>query len=124
MIPLQGKVEIIRTDEELTVERELGVHYDDTGRPAPGEVVTFGVTCNVQPVEPEELMLQPEGDRAKEQYNLWTENKPGKTKLRLNDIVLRHGKKFQVQEANDWGSYVKARMVSLDVGVDRNPWQS
>jgi hypothetical protein len=124
MIKLQGKSQIITRDEVLTVQRKENLYYDDAGRPVAGDTVEFKVTCNVQPVAPDELLLQPEGDRAKEQFNLWIQNTTGKNKIRLNDIVVRNDRYYQTQEADDWGSYTKARIMAIDTGPDRNPWRS
>lgn len=119
MYRLQGKPRIIKTDEVLDVVRATALNYVD-GVIQNQDQYQFQVRCNVQPVNGRELLLVPEGDRFKEQYFVWAMNKfAGKPILHVNDRIVRQGVSFQVQQVEDWGSYVRARMMAIDVGPDR-----
>lgn len=119
MYSLQGTPRIIRNDELLSVVREGAIVYVD-GVPVKNEECKFQVRANVQPLGGKELLLVPEGDRFKEQYLVWAMNtNPPHAIVKVNDRILRLGDWFQVQQVENWGSYVKARMMSIDVGPHR-----
>lgn len=124
---LQGPSTIITGDETLAVIREgsvipTNVVYVD-GKPLKRDAINFDITCNVQPFNGRDLLLVPEGDRFKEQYWIFMnqEQKP----LLVNDRVIRiqagQAVNFQVQTAEDWGSYTRARIMRIDVGPDATP---
>lgn len=127
MWKLQGPSRIINYDECLWVFRNGLVDYVD-GKPVFPQPIEFKMTCNVQPMTGRDLMLVPEGDRYKEQYWVWMNqrDKP----LEINDRVQRRGLddnnketrvNFQVQEIQNWGSYTRARIMRIDVGPNKNP---
>lgn len=127
MIKLQGPSRIINYDETLCVERIGKVIYVD-GKPVQSEIIRFDLHGNVQPLNGRDLLLVPEGDRYKEQYWIWMNNtaKP----LEINDQVIRNSQDafhrpitsyYQVQEAQQWGSYTRARIMRIDVGPKASP---
>lgn len=119
MYKLQGKPRIIKTDEILEVVRESAVTWPE-GVPITHEEKVFTVRCNVQPVNGRDLLIVPEGDRFREQYYVWAMNPcPPMGVLNVNDRIQRLGVSFQVQQVENWGSYVKARMMAIDVGPNR-----
>lgn len=61
-----------------------------------------------------DLMLMAEGDRYRGFLMLWQPKIDGHQVLQTNDKVLREGIIYQVQSADDWGSYVEAKIVRLD----------
>lgn len=116
MIKLQGKPSIITQDEVLDVTRLEAIVYEN-GVPVTYDNKTFQIRCNVQPVDGRDLLLVPEGDRQKEQYYVWSLNPcQPKAVLQLNDQVVRQGITFQTQSVENWGSYVRARIMCNDVG--------
>lgn len=110
MIRLQGQSTIIAKDETVGLVRENCVEYVN-GKPVKKAVQSFDIRCNVQPLSGKELLLVPEGDRSKEQYNLWTQ-----AKVELNDRIQRCGVQFQVQTVEAWGSFYECRIMRIDVG--------
>lgn len=121
MIPLQGKSKIISKDEKLPVIRRGAIVYNEYGKPVPNTTEEFTIVCNVQPLNGKDLLLVAEGDRLKEQFWVWSDNFPGCKKPQPNDMVTRCGINFQVQSAEDWGSYTRSRIMRIDVGPDRTP---
>lgn len=121
MIKLQSlPSRIIRYDETLTVYREGSVVYKD-GKPDKWLVEPFTIACNVQPLSGRDLLMVPEGDRFKEQYWVWMQTPLPEKAVKINDRVLREDVNFQVQSAENWGSYVRARIMRIDVGPNRTP---
>lgn len=115
MIPLQGRSYIIDHDEELTFYRVTATDWVE-GLPTHNKELRFSMFCNVQPMNARDLLLVPEGDRHREQYWVWTENRHQNPRLETNDRVVRLGKNFQVQSVEPWGTYVRARLMLDDVG--------
>ncbi len=116
MIKLQGTPSIITQDEVLDVIRLTAIAYE-SGLPVSYDQKNFKIRCNVQPVDGKDLLLVPEGDRQKEQYYVWSLNPcPENGILQINDQVVRKGISFQTQSVENWGSYVKARIMCNDVG--------
>ena len=122
---LSGPSNIITGDETLDVVREgtsLGgnVNYVD-GKLVKTNPLKFCIICNVQPLTGKDLLLVPEGDRYTDQLWVWMNQQ--QTPLLTNDMVLRQGRTYQVQSAENWGSYTKARIMKVDVGpnVTGNP---
>lgn len=136
MIKLQGKSQIMTKDEELRVWREgtyipKNVVYVD-GKPIKRNGFGFRCRGNIQPINGRDLLLVPEGDRFKEQYIIFVPNtsivvdqgqeiQDAPTRLLINDRVMRLGVNYQVQEAEDWGSYTRARIMRIDVGPNATP---
>jgi len=132
MIKLFGSSQILKKDETLVVSRKGAVVYKD-GKPLNFNIHKFEIKANVQPLNGRQLEMVPEHDRFKEQYWLFLNNANFKTQNGLeyggpmtllpNDVVLRPDAnynqiKFQVQDVEQWGSYVKCRIVRIDVGPD------
>lgn len=115
MIPLFAQSQIMIRDEELKFYRVTSTTYTD-GLPVHNKELTFSMFCNVQPMNARDLLLVPEGDRHREQYTIFTENRNQEPRLQANDRVVRLGKNFQIQSVEAWGSYVKARIMLDDVG--------
>lgn len=120
MIELQEPGALLLHDETLACLREGVAPWGQTnyvdGKPVKRLPMLFQVDCNVQPLSSEELLLVPEGDRFKSQYNVFAVAAP--VALQVNDKVLRQGIVYQVQDANLWGAHVEARMMAVDVGPD------
>jgi hypothetical protein len=116
MIGLQGPSQIINNDERLEILRydTAEIRWVD-GLPVRGPETRLWVECNIQPLNARDLLIVPEGDRHKEQYNLWTQ-KCDPSRVLVNDTVIRDGKYFQVQGTENWGSYTKARIMLIDAG--------
>lgn len=112
MYKMKGKSSIITRDESLTIFRETNPAYED-GVAVNQPSTQLSVKCNVQPLSGRELQLVPEGDRFREQYWVWAYPE---TAIRTGDRIERKGKKFEVQSAESWGSYVRARMALIDAG--------
>lgn len=118
MYRMRGRSRLMTHDERLPVLREGNleagaVAYVD-GKPVKRAPVTFSVACTVQPMGGKDLLLVPEGDRDKEQFSVWTHD----LRMALNDKLLRLGKVYQVQSAENDGSYIKLRLMAVDVGAD------
>lgn len=119
MYQMRGTSRLLTQDERLPVVREglragEDVVYVD-GKPLKRAPQTFAIACHVQPLGGRDLLRVPEGDRFKEQFNVWsyaTEH------LTVNDRILRLGRVYNVESAEFWGRYVKARIMEVDVGPD------
>lgn len=122
---LEGPVELLDADETLSVIRQgdvvdTDVLYVDGVAVAAAAPTTFEITCTVQPMQGKDLLLVPEAFRQKESLWLWQEHYdqgPDTLRVTLNDIVVRLGRAYQVQTAEDWGSYTHAILVAVDVGT-------
>lgn len=131
MIKLLGSSQILKKDEEITLTREVVVHYVD-GKPVRPKKVEFFLIGNIQPLNGRDLQLVPEADRYKDQYWLFLNNhsfavrrglsvEDLPTCLLVNDIVSRLGVNYQVQTVEDWGSYSRARIMRVDTGPYETP---
>lgn len=109
MIKLQGKSQIM-TSDSLIVSRIGEVQYID-GKPVQKAIQEFELFGNVQPLNGRDLLLVPEGDRFKEQYFIFTS-----FQLLVNDRVIRCGVNYQTQTVENWGSFIRARIMRIDVG--------
>lgn len=120
MIKLQGRSQIMTSDEKL-VGRKIRIEYVD-GKPLRRPSPEYVITCNVQPLNGRELLLVPEGDRYKEQYNIFTESQ-----LEVDDEVIRYDQlkkcnaNFTIQAVEPWGTYYKARIMRIDTGPEATP---
>lgn len=105
-------------DERLKVFRAREVTYKE-GKPEKHFTFSFFAIGNVQPLIGKDLLLVPEGDRDKEQYEFFCLNcEPCEDTLQLSDRVVRGGVNFEVQSVEPWGSYCIARIMRIDVGPD------
>ena len=135
MIKLFGKSQILKADEVISVRRLLSVTYPSSGpnagKPVQQAPQNFTVRGNVQPLTGRDLLMVPEHDRYREQYWLWVENTKYAVQsglndesvpiLKTNDIVIRLGVNFQIQEVQDWGTYIRGHMMRVDVGPYATP---
>ena len=113
MIELEGQIDLIDYDEILTARRDNEIYWVD-GKPIKSGAVKIQFRCNVQPLGGRELLMVPENDRYREQYNFWAWG----MMVKDNDIIERCGKDFQVQNLENWGSYQKGRMMLIDTGKE------
>lgn len=118
MIKLYGRSQIIDNDEELFLLREGEVTYRN-GKPFKSDPIRFSITCNVQPYDGVLLLLVPEGDRFKEQLEIYSNN--CEHPVHVNDIICRGCYNYQVQQVYQWGSYLDAVIMRLDVGENKTP---
>ena len=115
MIKLKTPSRIITRDEVLSVIREGCVKFID-GKPVKSDIRNFTIKANVQPLNGRELLIVPENDRFKEQYWVFTQDL-----ILVNDRIQRNGVNYQVQEPEAWGSYIRARIMRVDVGPNATP---
>lgn len=111
MYHLRRRSRLMNGDEKLPVLRPGEVVYRD-GKPVKRDYRQFRVLANVQPLGDRELLLVPEGDRQKEQFKLFSQDRD--EALTLNDLVLRRGKVYVVHGVETWGGYTKSRIVRYD----------
>lgn len=76
---------------------------------------TFTIKGNAQPLNGNELLQLPEGDRQRQNLKLYT-----KTLLQINDIVTVDGIPFEVQNVEDWTRQIRlphyrARIMKVDI---------
>ncbi|RZL29670.1 MAG: hypothetical protein EOP64_00260 [Sphingomonas sp.] len=115
MWQLQGPVYLLEADESLQCLRPYpaaGSLQDGKWQSVPP--MPFAVHCTVQPASMRDLQLLPEGDRVRGALSLWQPMNMGVTSITARDLVLREGCVYQVQMADDWGSYVQARLVRVE----------
>ena len=124
MWQLDGPVELLDLDERLTVLRQgsalgVDVQYAD-GILAPLHAPdSYVVVCTVQPMNGKDLLLVPEGFRDKETLWLWARNDDAamdSPTVDVGDVVQRSNKYYQVQSAENWGSYNRCMLVACDLG--------
>lgn len=116
--PMSGLSTIMNTDESLPVMRYpetlgSGVTYAD-GKTVvvPTTLVVYQVICNVQPLTGNDLLQLPEGQRYNDQFWLWTNQ--NQMAVEVGDLISRTSKTYECQSAQAWGSYTRARCVSID----------
>lgn len=122
---LDGPLELLDCDERLTVVRQgrtvdTDLTYEDGVPVALRPPDQFEIICTIQPMNGRDLLLVPESFRDKETYWLWVRHQAGETSgpaIDVADIVLRNNTAFQVQAAEDWGSYSRCMLVAVDVGL-------
>jgi hypothetical protein len=131
MIKLFGASQILKHDETICVYRTGSTWYVD-GKPMKDDFIRFEIIGNVQPLNGRQLQMVPEHDRFKEQYWIYANNGQSvknvgldieveRPLLRINDRVLRLNSNFQVQEVENWGTYLRARIMKIDIGVNATP---
>jgi len=130
LIKLFGPSQILKHDETIQVIRTGSTIYRD-GKPQKYDDIQFKLIGNVQPMNARDLLMVPEHDRFREQYWIYLNNRQfpvnmglnieSITSLMLNDRILRLNVNYQVQSLEDWGSYVKARIMRIDIGPNRTP---
>ena len=106
---------LMMNGDSIKVDRPTGVHFVD-GKPVTGERACFYVNASVQPLSGREISIQPEGDRFKEQINIYTD------KLMLvGDLVTYNDARWHVQNVETWPGYFKAKAMRIDAGPHANP---
>lgn len=111
------------------VLREGEVIYVD-GKPVKRNPTRFLARGLLVPVDGQELLLQPEGDRLKEQY--WIFQDPTQSRMedgstqrlsmRTEDKVKLFGNTYIIQNTRVWGSYTQVRCTRVDIGADSVAW--
>jgi hypothetical protein len=134
-IKLFGQSQIMKGDETLPVLRQgtnisENVVYVD-GKPIKRNSISFCVVANVQPLSGRDLLLVPELDRYKEQWNLFILNDKyftdeslevqSDSRLKVQDQINRLGVNYTIQNVENWGSYSLARIMRVDTGPDKTP---
>jgi len=122
---LDGPLELLDCDERLTVVRQgrvvdTDIAYEDGVAVALRPPDTFEIICTIQPLNGRDLLLVPEAFRDKETYWLWVRHQAGDASgpaIDVADVVLRNGTAFQVQSAENWGSYSRCMLAAIDVGL-------
>lgn len=125
MWQLDGPLELLECDELVDVVRQGRIAPDDVqyidGLPtSPHPPTRVTITATLQPMGGRDLMLLPEGFRDKDTLWLWQAHRTqAQDVLRLDvaDIVLHGPKGYQVQSAEDWGSYSRCMLVGIDLGA-------
>lgn len=135
MIKLFGQSQIIKGDEEICIFRQgtcipENVAYVD-GKPVKRNGFSFTVIGNIQPMGPRDLLLVPELERFKEQYWLYIKNKGFVTEdgleiqansiLLIDDQIIRLNVNYTIQSVENWGSFIKSRIMRLDTGPNQTP---
>lgn len=108
---LLPNVTLISGGLSFSVYRNDGYEFVK-GRPQITGKTSFTIKGNIQPLTGSEILRLEEGDRTRDQFNLWT-----KSKLMKHDIVIYESRKYQVEIVEEWQSYNKARIVRMDVVV-------
>jgi hypothetical protein len=85
-------------EEDITVyHRTEGAFNIDTGEYGSDTEMSETYSGNIQPISGKTLERLPEGTRTRAQYSLWV-HEP----LNEKDQVLYKGKRFEVEESQDW----------------------
>src|SRR3954469_9883024 len=119
MYRLKRQSRLMNHDERLPVLRSEECLFRD-GKPVKRHYRQFCLLGNVQPVGARELMRQPEGDRVREQFWVFSQNRA--EPLALQDLVLRRGKPYVVDAVEAWGGYIKAKMTLWDGAPEALPF--
>jgi len=121
MYQLKRRSRLMNNDEQLPALRPGEVVFRD-GKPVKRAMRQYRIRANVQPLSSRDLMLVPEGDRTKEQFWLFSQNRD--EAMALNDLVLRRGKVYVVQGLEEWGGYTKGRAVRYDGAPQNLEWDT
>ena len=121
---LDGPVELLDCDEVNTVVRQgrqvdADMSYVDGLPVSEHPVTTFLAVSTVQPMSGRDLLLMPEGFRTKETLWVWQRYEAGISGgsiMTVADVLVRGGRAYQVQSAEDWGCYVRCMVVEIDLG--------
>ncbi len=99
-------------NETITIKRRAsGVHRD--GHYRKGDMTTYSVSVNVQPAVGRDLLQVPEGDRTREHKKIYS-----KFEIKINDIIIRYGIKYEVQTVSDWKNFCIDHYESVAVKMD------
>ena len=108
---LLPSVTLISGGMTFVVHRNDGYEFVK-GRPQVSGKTSFSIKGNLQPLTGNEILRLEEGDRTRDQFNLWT-----KTRLMKHDVVIHESRKYQVEIVEEWQNHYKARIVRMDVVV-------
>ena len=86
------------------------------GKPQELNATSYNMVGNFQPMGGDDLMLVPEAQRTKDNIIVFTEQNEKTPKL--NDHIVVDGKRYQIQNVENWGSYSKLRAMREDVGIN------
>lgn len=103
--------QIIKQGEEIVVFRKTQGHYEN-GHYDEGKKCEFKINASVQPLTGYETLQVAEGNRTKEHLNILTH-----FKMQVNDLINRNSREYEVQNVEDWDSFVKARVVLKDANT-------
>lgn len=109
----------------VTVLREGAPNYVD-GKPVKRNPLHFFAKGLLVPLSGQELLLVPEGDRKMEQYWLFQDPEQSvddkgvqrRIPLHNEDKFKLEDETYIVQNRKNWGSYVQARAMRVDIGPD------
>lgn len=95
------------TAEKIVVERKTGGGYVD-GLYVEGSISTFKTLASAQPATPDEIQIQPEGERDKDIFKFISKKPIYTTKDREGeeaDVIIFKKKRWRVISGGDWASY-------------------
>lgn len=99
----------------LKVARENRITWFE-GIPFSDRKTDFEIRALVVPITGKELLLLPEGDRFRNNIQIYTQGD-----IRDNDVVIYMNQPFEVQTVFNWVEiYRTARAMRLDVGDEGN----
>lgn len=125
MWQLDGPVELLECDEQVDIVRQgrlspADVQYIDGLPTAAHPPLRVTVTATLQPMGGRDLQMVPEAFRDKETLAMWQAHRTASQdalRVDITDLVLYGAKGYQVQAAEDWGSYTRATLVAVDLGA-------
>ncbi len=85
--------------ETVTIKRKATGSYVN-GHYVEGTETSSSIKAGVQPLTGKELLQLVEADRNRESLKVFTTSE-----IRINDIVIRSGKTYEVQKVNDLSVY-------------------
>lgn len=85
-------------NETITITRKSTGSYEN-GHYVEGAGTNSSIQANVQPLSGSQILQLPEADRKKESLSILTESE-----VRINDIVTRGGKTYEVQRVEDFNN--------------------
>lgn len=94
----------------LKCARENSISWFE-GIPYSDKKTDFEIRCIVFPLSGKELLLVPEGDRYRTNVWIYTQDN-----LKNNDVVIYKDEPYEVQSIQNWGSFIQARGMRIDVG--------
>lgn len=96
--------------------------YDPTnGDYVPGTIETIEVLGSVQPLNYQEIVSIPEGDRTRERYRFYSYPALKNTdvpRLTIGDLVTVNGDAFQVESVAHWPNHGKAIIVRVNTNAN------
>lgn len=86
-------------NESIVITRKTGGGYTG-GHYVDGTSANSTIRANVQPLTGKEILQLPEGDRLRESLKAFSTSE-----IRVNDIVTRNSKTYEVQRVNDLSAH-------------------